>query len=53
MIKWFAANNLVPNLDIMNIMKFLTKHSSHSTLHAGCKGEYIEKTVNKIFFNLN
>jgi hypothetical protein len=52
MIKWFAANNLLPNLDIMNIMKFLTKHSSHSTLHTGCKGEYTEKTVNTTVFCL-
>jgi len=28
-IKWFAANNLVPNLDKTNIMKFVTKNLSH------------------------
>ena len=33
MIKWFAANNLVINLDKTNIMKFITKNSSHSTIH--------------------
>jgi len=26
MIKWFAANNLVLNLDKTNIMKFITKN---------------------------
>jgi hypothetical protein len=46
MIKWFAANNLVLNLDKTNIMKFITKNSSHSTLHIGCKENYIEETVN-------
>jgi len=49
MIKWFATNNLVPNLDMMSIMKFMTKHSLHSTLHTGCKGEYTEKGVNTKF----
>jgi len=39
-----AANNLVPNLDIMNIMKFITKNSSHSTLLVGYKEKYIEET---------
>jgi hypothetical protein len=43
MIKWFAANNLVLNLDKMNIMKFITKNSSHSTLHIGYKEKYIEE----------
>jgi hypothetical protein len=33
----FAAINLVPNLDKTNILKFLTKNSSHSTLHMGYK----------------
>jgi len=33
--KWFPANNLVLNLDKMNIMKFITKKSSHSALHTG------------------
>jgi hypothetical protein len=36
-IEWFAANYLVLNLDKMNIMKFITKNSSHSTLHIGYK----------------
>jgi len=47
MIKWFAANNLVPNFDKTNIMKFIKKNSSHSTLHVGCKEKYIEERVNK------
>jgi hypothetical protein len=37
MIKWFAANNLVLNLDKMSIMKFIRKNSSHSPLHIGYK----------------
>jgi len=45
-IKWFAANYLVLNLDKMNIMKFVTKNSAHSTLHIGYKEKYIEETVN-------
>jgi len=51
MIKWFAANNLVLNLDKMNmsIMKFITNNSSHSTLHFGYKEKYIEEAVNTKF----
>jgi len=45
-IKWFAANYLVLNLDKTNIMKFITKNSSHSTLHIGYKEKCIEETVN-------
>ena len=52
MIKWFAANNLVLNLDKMNIMKFITKNSSHSTLHIGYKEKYVEETVNTKFLGL-
>ena len=52
MIKWFTASNLVVNLDKMNIMKFITKNSAHSTLHVGCKEKYIEKTVNTKFLGL-
>jgi hypothetical protein len=46
MIKWFVANNLVLNLDKANIMKFITKNLSHSTLHIGYKENYIEETGN-------
>ena len=42
MIKWFAANNLVLNLDKTNIMKLITK----STLHIGYKEKYVGETVN-------
>ena len=49
MIKLFAANNLVLNLDKTNIMKFITKNSSHSTLHIGYKEKYIEDTLNTKF----
>jgi len=47
MITWFAANNLVPNLDKTNIMEFIKTNSLHSTLHVSCKEKYIEKRVNK------
>jgi len=43
MIKWFIANNLVPNLDNLNIMKFITKNSSHATLRIGYKEECVEE----------
>ena len=36
MIKWFAANNLVLN----KYNEFITKNSSHSTLHVGYKEKY-------------
>ena len=52
MIKWFAANNLVLNLDKINIMKFITKNSSHSTLCIGYKEKYIEEAVNTEFLGL-
>jgi hypothetical protein len=45
-IKWFAANNKVLNLDKTNIMKFIIKNSSHSTFHIGYKEKCIEETVN-------
>ena len=51
-IKWFAANNLVLNVDKMNIMKFITMKSSHSTLHIGYKENYIEETMNSEFLGL-
>jgi len=52
MIKWFAANNLVLNLDKMNIMKFKTRNSEHSTLHIGYKEEYREERENTKFIGL-
>jgi len=41
-----AANNLVLNLDKTNIMKFITKDSSHSTLYTGYEEMYTEETLN-------
>ena len=35
-----------PNLDIMNIVKFKTKNSSHSTLLNGYEEKYMAETVN-------
>jgi hypothetical protein len=37
MIEWFAANNLVRNLNKTNVIKFITKTSAHSAVHVGCK----------------
>ena len=33
-------------------MKFITENSSHSTLHIGYKGKYIEDTVNTKYLGL-
>jgi len=52
MIKWFAPNNLILNVDKTNIMKFKTKNSSHSALHIGYKEKYIEETENTKFLGL-
>jgi len=52
MSKWFAANNLVLNLNKMNITTFVTKKSSHSTLRIGYKEKYVEDTLFKKFLSL-
>jgi hypothetical protein len=52
MIKWFAANTLVLNLYKTSIMKFITRNSSHSTLHIGYKEKYLEEAVNTKFLGL-
>jgi hypothetical protein len=52
MIKWFAANNLVPNLDKKNIMKLTTKYSSSITLHVGYEEKYVRERVNIKFLGL-
>jgi len=53
MIKWFADNNLVLNLDKTNIMKFIRNNSSHSTLHVRYKEKSIERQCiqNSLFTN--
>jgi len=51
-IEWFAANNLVLNLDKMTIIKFITKNSSHATLHIGYTDRYTEEMVNTEFLGL-
>jgi hypothetical protein len=48
----FAANNLVLNRDKTNIMKFITRNSSHYTLYVGYKEKYTEKMMNTKFFGL-
>jgi hypothetical protein len=52
MIKWFAANNLVLNLDKINTMKLITNNSPHSALCIGYKEKYIEGPVNIKFLGL-
>jgi hypothetical protein len=52
MINWFAANNLVLTLDKMNVIKLISKNSSHSTLCIGYKEKYTEDTVNTKFLGL-
>jgi len=52
MIKWFAANKLVLNLDTMNTIKFIPRNSTYSTLCLGYKEKYIEETVNTKFLSL-
>jgi hypothetical protein len=47
MIKWFAANNLVLNLDKMNKLKFILNNSLHSTQHVGYKEKSIERLRTK------
>ena len=51
MIKQFAANNLVPNLDETNIIKFTTKNSSHATLRIGYRRVY-RRGVNTKFLDV-
>jgi hypothetical protein len=36
----------------MNTMEFITKNSSHSTLHTGYKEKYIKEKVNTSFLGL-
>jgi len=52
MIKWFAANNLVLNLDKTNVMKFIIKNLVHSTLHIDYKEMHVVETVNTKFVGL-
>jgi hypothetical protein len=42
MIKWFAVNKLVLNLDKMNVMKYIRKISSHCRVNVGYKEKYTE-----------
>jgi hypothetical protein len=51
-IEWFAANNLVLNLDKITVIKFITKNSSYSTLCIGYKDGYIGEMVNTKYLGL-
>jgi len=53
LIKWFVAYKLVLNIDKPNIMQFITKNLSHSTLHIGYKAKNIEETEYKISWFTN
>jgi hypothetical protein len=52
MVKWFAVNKFFLSLDKTNTVKFITKNSSHSTLHIGYKEKYIKETGNTKFLGL-
>jgi hypothetical protein len=52
MIKWFAANKLALNPDKTNIMQFITKDTTHTTLCIGYTEKYIEEKVNTKFLSL-
>ena len=52
MIKAFAANKLVPNLDATDVIKFITKNSTHSTLRTGYREKYVAEAVNTTFLGL-
>jgi hypothetical protein len=51
-VHYETANNLVLNLGKTNIMKFITKNSSHCIVHVGYKVNYIIETVNTEFLGL-
>ena len=36
MIKWFADNKLVQNVDKTNIIEFIINNSLHAALHIAC-----------------
>ena len=52
MIKWFADNKLIIHLDKIKRMRFITRNSSHSTLHIGYKEKCVEEMVNTKFLGL-
>ena len=52
MIRWFVANNLVLNFDETNIMKFITRKFTHSTLHIGYTENDIEEMMNTKLLDL-
>jgi hypothetical protein len=46
MSKWFTANELAPNLDETNIMKFVTNHSQHYPLITDYNKKHLEDYIN-------
>jgi hypothetical protein len=53
MIKWFAANKLILNVEKTNIMKFVTKNLPHCALTIGYKNKYIEEVVSTKFLGIH
>jgi len=51
-VKLCAPNKLVLNVDYTNILKFITKNSSHSILCIGYKEKYIEEKERTKFYSL-
>lgn len=52
MIKWFAANNLVLNLDETDVIKLVINNSLQCLLSIGYKGKNVEETINAKFHGL-
>ena len=46
MSKWFTANELAPNLDERNIIKFVTNHSQHYPLKTDFNKKHLEDYTN-------
>ena len=51
-VKWCAPNRLVLNVDYTNILQFIIKNSSHSTLCIGYKEKVIEEMEHTKFCSL-
>jgi len=48
---WFAANNLVLNIDKINTIKFITSNYPHWSLNTGYKEKYTAQIKNiKMFW---
>jgi hypothetical protein len=52
MIKWYAANKLVLNINKTNRMKFIMNYIPYYALCSGYEDNYIEEVVNIKFLGL-